>query len=72
LKRFIRYNCRYLWFPELEPTVLQSMDSVDLRTIRRFAMRSKRWLLSYINGLTEGQRSFTEREYKSHRRLTSP
>jgi hypothetical protein len=48
LKRFTRDNCRY--FPELEPTVLQAMDSVDLRTIRRFAMRSKRWMLSYING----------------------
>ena len=69
LKRFTRDNCRYS-FPELEPTVLQAMDSVDLRTIRRFAMRSKRWMLSYINGLTEEQRSFAEREYKSHRRLT--
>lgn len=69
LKRFTRDNCHYT-FPELEPTVMQAMDSVDLRTIRRFAMRSKRWLLSYMNGLTEEQRAFAEREYKSHRRLT--
>jgi len=33
--------------------VLAGLDSVSLKTIRRFAMRSKRWMLAYINKLTE-------------------
>jgi len=46
LKRYTRENCRYS-FQELEATVLKGMDSVELKTIRRFAMRSKRWMMAY-------------------------
>lgn len=67
LKRYTRENCKYT-FLELEKTVLDAMDSVDLRTIRRFAMRSKRWMWAYINGLTEEQRAYAEKKYQSHRR----
>jgi len=68
LKRFTRENCKYS-FPELERTVLMAMDSVTLKTIRRFADRSKRWLMAYIDGLTKEQREFAEKQYKlSHRR----
>ncbi len=69
LKRYTRDNCKYM-FSELENTVREAMDSVELSTIRRFAMRSKRWMLAYINGLTEEQRTFAEKEYRSHRRET--
>jgi hypothetical protein len=69
LKRYTRANCKYT-FAELEKTVMEAMDSVDLKTIRRFAMRSKRWMLAYMNGLTEEERSFAEMTYQSHRRLT--
>jgi hypothetical protein len=69
LKKFTRENCKYS-FVELEKTVLQAMDSVSLKTIRRFADRSKRWMMAYINGLTEEQRSYAEKQYKSHRRAT--
>jgi hypothetical protein len=64
-----RANCKYS-FPELEKTVMDAMDSVSLTTIRRFAMRSKRWMMAYINGLTEEQRAYAEKQYKSHRRET--
>ena len=67
LKRYTRENCKYT-FSELEPTVLEAMDSVKLKMVRRFAMRSKRWMLAYINGLTEEQRAFAEKAYQSHRR----
>jgi hypothetical protein len=67
LKHYTRENCKYS-FLELEPTVLQAMDSINIKTIRRFAMRSKRWMLAYINGLTEEQRAFAEKVYQSHRR----
>ena len=46
------------------------MDSVELKTIRRFAMRSKRRMMAYMNGLSEEQRAFSEKHYKSHRRET--
>jgi hypothetical protein len=45
-----------------------AFDSVRLRTIRRFADRSKRWMMAYINGLTAEQREYAEKQYKSHRR----
>ena len=69
LKRYTRDNCLYS-FAELEPTVLRAMDSIDLKTIRRFAMRSKRWMIAYMDGLSEEQRAFAEKQYKSHRRET--
>ena len=43
-------------------------DSVELKTIRRFAARSKRRMMAYINGLTVGQREYAGKRYKSHRR----
>ena len=67
LKRYTRENCKYT-FSELEKTVLEAMESVDLKTIRRFAMRSKRWMLAYMEGLTVEQREYAEKVYKSHRR----
>jgi len=67
VKRYTRENCKYS-FTELEKTVLKSLNTVDIKTIRRFADRSKRWLMAYINGLTAEQRAYAEKEYKSHRR----
>ena len=57
---------------ELEPTVLRGMDSIEVKTmcIQRFAMMSKRWVIAYMDGLSEGQRAFAEKQYKSHRRET--
>jgi hypothetical protein len=69
LKRYTRDNCKYN-FSELESTVRDGMDSVALKSIRRFAMRSKRWILAYMNGLTEEQRKYAEHVYRSHRRET--
>src|SRR5258705_13237076 len=40
LKRYTRENCKYS-FSELEATVFAAMNSVELKTIRRFADRSK-------------------------------
>jgi hypothetical protein len=63
LKRYTRENCTYRFF-ELEKTVRNAMDSVSLKTIRRFADRSKRWTMAYINGLSKEQREFAEKEYR--------
>lgn len=67
VKRYTRANCQYS-FTELERTLYAAFDSVGLRTIRRFADRSKRWMMAYINGLTAEQREYAEKQYKSHRR----
>jgi hypothetical protein len=69
LKKYTCDNCKYT-FPELEKTVLVAMDLVSLITIRRFAERSKRWMMAYMNSLTEEQRAYAEHKYKSHRRAT--
>ena len=68
-KRYTRDNCKYS-FAELEPTILRGMDLIEVKTIWRFAMRSKRWIMAYMNGLSEEQREFAEKQYKSHRRET--
>jgi hypothetical protein len=60
VKRYTRENCRYS-FTELEKTVLEGLNVVDIKTIRRFADRSKRWLMAYINGLSEEQRAYAEK-----------
>ena len=65
LKRHTRENCKYS-FAELETTIFDATESVVLRTIRQFVDRSKKWMVSYINGLTEEQRNYTERRYISH------
>ena len=66
VKRYTRENCNYS-FAELEPTVLAGLESVSLRTIQRFANRSRRWIDSYITGLNDKQKEFVERQEKSHR-----
>ena len=48
--------------------MLEAMGAVGLKVIRRFAMRSKRWVLAYMGGLTVEQRAYAEKVYKSHRR----
>jgi len=55
---------------EISLARVHNMESVELKTIRRFAMRSKWWMMAYMNGLSEEQRSYAEKQYKSHRRET--
>jgi len=46
LKRHTRERCKY----SFSETVLDAMNSVDIKQIRRSADRSKRWSTEYING----------------------
>jgi len=69
VKRYIREKC-VCSFQELESTALAGLDSISLKTICRFAMRSQHWMLAYINGLIEEQREIAEKQYKSHGRET--
>jgi hypothetical protein len=70
LKRYARANCKYS-FAELEKTVMEAMDSISLTTIRRFADRAKRWMLAYMNGLSEEQRAFAEKQYSCQGGVTT-
>ena len=68
VKRYTRAHCDYS-FLKLETTVREGLDSVSLQTIRRFSMRSKRWMISYRDGgMGTVERAFAEKMYRSHRR----
>lgn len=67
VKRYTRENCNYS-FAQLEQTVRAGLKSVPLTTIRRFSGRSKRWMSAYREGLSPGEKQFTEHVYRSHRR----
>ena len=51
-----RENWNYILVAGLEPTVLAGLESVSLRTIQRFANRSRQVIDSCINGLNDKQR----------------
>ena len=68
VKRYTRSHCDYS-FAQLETTVRAGLDSVSLQTIRRFCMRSKRWMITYRDGgMGSVERQFAEKIYRSHRR----
>ena len=67
VKRFTRENCTYS-FSDLESTVETALDSVPLITIRRFANKSMRWIISYDTGLSPEELALTQKQYTSHRR----
>ena len=46
---------------------LTGLDYASLHTIQRFANQSGRWIYSYIAGLNDMQKEFSERQEKSHR-----
>jgi len=54
VKRYTHANCQYS-FPEVEKILFTAFDSVELKTIRRFADWSKRWMMAYITALTVEQ-----------------
>ena len=67
VKRYTRENCTYS-FSDLEKTLETALDSVSLITIRRFANKSMRWIISYHQGLSEEEKALTMKQYTSHRR----
>jgi predicted GNAT family acetyltransferase len=69
LKRYTQANCKYT-FAKLEKTVIEAMDSMELKTIQRCAMCSKRLIIVYMNSVTPEQRAFVEKKYQSHQRET--
>ena len=52
----------------LKTTVLAGLESVSLRSVQRYANRSRQWICSYIDGLSDKQKGFVERQEKSYRR----
>jgi len=67
VKSYTCENCSHS-FVELEPTVIKGLDSVPLQTIRWFAGKSMRWILSYAEkDLSPEQLAYTRKLYKSHR-----
>lgn len=67
-KRYSRNNCDYS-FDGLRKTVPASLASVPRNTIRRFYGQCLRTMEAYRSGLKYGTEEFTQRVYKSHRRI---
>ena len=53
----------------LKRTVPEALASVGLKTIRRFARRSQRYMSAYRYDLTLKAAEYAVRKYKSHRRI---
>ncbi|THU99613.1 hypothetical protein K435DRAFT_938387 [Dendrothele bispora CBS 962.96] len=73
MKVYLRDHCDYT-FDTLKVNLPHVMKSVDIKTIRRWELRTRRWISAYRDGLgaKDAQlrvRQFSSRKYKSHRRV---
>src|SRR5215204_5864519 len=64
-KRHARENCNDSW-TGLQETVPQSLDSVPLITIRRFAQKAWRYMDLYRHGIGGKLAEYAVRKYRSH------
>jgi hypothetical protein len=67
-KRYTRANCDYS-FKGLQVEVPKALDSIDIHIIRRFAIKSFRYMDAYRKGLTGAEAERQVKKYKSHRRI---
>lgn len=73
MKKFLRDHCDYT-FPTLQENLPKALESVAVKTIRKWEHRTWRWLEAYDDGLAarEAQlrvQKYSSRKYKSHRRV---
>ncbi|KAG1718330.1 hypothetical protein EDB19DRAFT_1798561 [Suillus lakei] len=54
---------------DLERNVLSALDSIPLSTMRKFAIRSRRFIDAYDKGLTGTQAAWAIKKYHGHRVL---
>ncbi|KAJ7595596.1 hypothetical protein C8J56DRAFT_775144 [Mycena floridula] len=54
---------------DLERNMVESLDSVPIESMRRFATRSSRFADGYFNGLTGAQAAWANKKYPGHRTL---
>ncbi|GBC21156.2 hypothetical protein RIR_jg24235.t1 [Rhizophagus irregularis DAOM 181602=DAOM 197198] len=67
-KRHARENCNYSWVG-LKQIVPQSLESVSLITIRRFARKAWRYMSLYQKGIGGKLAEYAVKKYRSHRRI---
>ena len=65
-KRHARENCNYSW-AGLKQIVPQSLESVPLVTIRKFARKAWRYMDLYQKGIGEKLAEYAVKKYKSHK-----
>ena len=62
-KRYTRQHCDYTW-NGLKETLPSAFDSISLQTIRKYALRSKRFMDCYRKELEGRQAEFAIKKYK--------
>ena len=65
-KRYTQQYCNHTW-NSLKETLPSAFDSISLQTIRKYALRSKRFMDCYRKELEGQQAEFAIKKYKSHR-----
>jgi len=68
-KNYESKNCNYLWV-EFKKIVPQSLESVSLITIRRFARKAWCYIDLYQKGISEKLAEYAVKKYRSHRRIS--
>jgi len=67
-KRYVRQHCNYTW-KGLQENIPRAFDSISLKQIRKYALRSVKYMECYRKGLTVLQAEYALKRYKSHRRI---
>ncbi|CAG8770341.1 14203_t:CDS:2, partial [Rhizophagus irregularis] len=67
-KRYSRENCDYLW-ERLQKIVPESLNLVNLTTIRKFSRKIWRYIDFYRKGIDGKLVEYTIKKYKSYRRI---
>jgi len=68
-KRIYRLNPESSREDVLEKNALNSLESIPLASMRKFANRSRRFMDAYCRGLNGRQAAWASRRYRDHRVL---
>ena len=65
-KRYVRQHCDYTW-KDLQENIPRAFDSISLKQIRKYALRSVKYMECCRKGLTVLQAEYALKKYKSQK-----